>query len=125
MTLSLNLFLYLSFSSNIDSVCWSMKSFPLTAYPPHLASFVFKMRGRSLSCRDNHHSSNKTLMCRLCGVDIETQYHILNCQFVRGTDRLISLDPYLKNNVPLDQKDELQMLKDRYDEFHELVRSSS
>ena len=97
----------------------------LTAYPPHLASFVFKMRGRSLSCRDNHHSSNKTLMCRLCGVDIETQYHILNCQFVRGTDRLISLDPYLKNNVPLDQKDELQMLKDRYDEFHELVRSSS
>ena len=27
--------------------------------------------------------------------------------------------------LPLDQKDELQMLKDRFDEFQELVRSST
>ena len=93
----------------------------LFTYPPHLASFIFKLRGRSLNCRDNHHSSNKTLMCSLCDVDVETQYHIVNCEFVRGTDRTIAVEPYMSDCVPLDHKDELQELKDRYDKFRELV----
>ena len=96
----------------------------ITTYPPRLASFIFKLRGRSLNCRDNHHSSNKSLMCRLCTVDIESQHHIVNCVAVRGTNRIIPLEPYLSNSVPLDKIDELQVLIDRYDSFQELVTKS-
>ena len=60
-------------------------------------------------------------MCRLCDVDVETQHHIMNCEVVRGTDRTIAVEPYMSDNVPLDHKDELQELKDRYDKFRELV----
>ena len=93
----------------------------ITAYPPHLASFLFKLRGRSLNCRDNHHSSSKSIMCRLCNVDSESQHHTVNCAFVRGTNPTITLEPYLSDNVPLDKIGELQTLKDRYTEFQELV----
>ena len=97
----------------------------ITAYPPHLASFLFKLRGRSLNCRDNHHSSNKSIIYRLCDVDIESQFHIMNCVFVRGTNQIIPLEPYLCNIVPLDKLNELQELKDRYTTFQELVTKKS
>ena len=93
----------------------------ITAYPPHLASFLFKLRGRSLNCRDNHHSSSKSIMCRLCAVDIESQDHIVNCVFVRGANQIIPIEPYLSDNVPLDKINELQVLKDRYSTFQDLA----
>ena len=64
-------------------------------------------------------------MCRLCDVDIESQFHIMNCVFVRGTNQIIPLEPYLCNIVPLDKLNELQELKDRYTTFQELVTKKS
>ena len=96
----------------------------ITAYPPHIASFLFKLRGRVLNCRDNHHSANKSIMCRLCAVNIESQDHILNCSFVRGNNPIIHLTPYFSDAVPLDRLKELIVLVDRYTNFQELVSKS-
>ena len=96
----------------------------ITAYPPHIASFLFKLRGRVLNCRDNHHSANKSIMCRLCAVNIESQDHILNCSFVRGNNPIIHLTPYFSDAVPLDRLKELIVMIDRYTNFQELVSKS-
>ena len=77
-----------------------------------------------LSYRDNHHAANRSIMYRLCAVNIESQDHILNCSFVRGNNPIIRLTPYFSDVAPLDRLKEL-VLKDRYTTFQELVSKSS
>ena len=62
----------------------SYKSFThqpyLTQYQFKDACIIFKLRSRSVNCKDNHKSTAKqNLLCRLCGICNETQRHIINC----------------------------------------------
>ena len=89
----------------------------ITSSPSDIASLIFKIRARVLSCRDNHHHTNRIITCRLCKTHIETQDHIINCKEVNGNDEYISLQPYLSPSFEVNL-DVLNTVKKRYQEFH-------
>ena len=71
----------------------------LTSIPSELACLLFRIRGRIINCRDNHHSSHQIIICRLCGSTIETQEHIANCPKVRGEREIISFEQFYSPDI--------------------------
>ena len=100
----------------------------IISLPFELASLVFKIRSKGLKCLNNHHSSHKDLICRLCNVCIETQEHIINCRCVRTPqDEIISLHQYYQPELDIDNIDiiELTSIKERYKRFLSLINNAS
>ena len=88
--------------------------------PTHISSFVFRVRSHTLNCRDNQHSSHEDLTCRLCGQDVETQLHVINCPNVRRDGEFLSLDSIY--NLDFEDDDPtIQVMQNRYQEFVRLV----
>ena len=87
------------------------------------ASILFKLRGRVADCKANRKSSlsqEVDSLCRACGVDEETQEHIINCEKVSLDDKgkieitLVYRD--LSTNDPV-----IRAIINRYDLFIELI----
>ena len=91
----------------------------ITSCPSNIARLIFRIRGKILNCRDNHHSSNPITTCRLCETYIETQNHTINCKKVCPSDDIISLQTYMSDNFEIDL-DQLQKIEERYKQFQEL-----
>ena len=89
--------------------------------PTDIASLIFKIRSRTLNCRDNQHSANPDTTCRLCGSEIEDQTHIINCTKVRCDGEIISLKEYDKPNFEINL-DLLQTIRSRYQNFLQQVK---
>ena len=92
----------------------------LTTCPANIARLIFKIRGRVLNCRDNHHRSNPITTCRLCNTHIETQNHTINCKEVCSPEDVISLQTYMHSPFEIDL-DQLQIIEKRYKLFQTLV----
>ena len=92
----------------------------LTTCPANIARLIFKIRGRVLNCRDNHHRSNPITTCRLCNTHIETQNHTINCKEVCPPEDVISLQTYMHSPFEIDL-DQLQTIEKRYKLFQTLV----
>ena len=86
---------------------------------PRVASFLFRLRSKSLNCRNNHHSSNPNLTCRHCNTSIESQQHIINCRTVFPKQSHLIVDEF--NVAVLQPKNSMftQRVIDRYKSFHE------
>jgi hypothetical protein len=94
----------------------------ITAFPSELACLLFRIRGKMINCRNNHHSSHKSIICRLCGITVETQEHIVNCPEVRGEQEVISFEQFYAPNINADfDLTELIEVKNRYRLFQDLV----
>ena len=74
----------------------------ITTCPSDIARLLFRIRGKIINCRDNHHQANPNLTCRLCHTHIETQNHAINCREVRSTEEIISLQPYISPSFEID-----------------------
>ena len=87
--------------------------------PAYLASFLLKVRSRSLSCLVNQTSSTspqQNIKCRLCHLADENQEHVINCFQVNGDSEWLSLNEYL---VPhLERVDDLAKLEEIYHRFN-------
>ena len=97
----------------------------LTSCPSDIARLIFKIRGRVLNCRDNHHSSNEILTCRMCNVHIETQNHnthTINCKQLFSSDDIISLQTYMSSSCDIDLE-QLQEIQRRYKHFQEQCKT--
>ena len=110
--------------------CLNYQSFSMQKYitslPFELASLIFKIRSKGLKCSNNHHSSHKDIICRLCNVCIENQEHIINCPCVRAADDpIISLTHYYQPELDIDTIDilELTSIKERYKRFLMLINN--
>ena len=90
----------------------------LFSCPTDVASFLFRLRSRSLNCRNNHHKEHPNLTCRICHVEIESQQHIVNCRSVFSKESHLILDELfdenLKPNIPF-----VRRIMARYSSFHE------
>ena len=94
----------------------------LTSCPSDIVRLIFKIRGRVLNCRDNHHSSNEILTCRICNVHIETQNHTINCKQLFSSDDIISLQTYMSSSFDIDLE-QLQEIQRRYTHFQEQCKT--
>ena len=94
----------------------------ITSCPANIATIIFKIRGRILNCRDNQHSANEIITCRLCNTHIETQNHIINCRKVCPSQDSISLLTYMSPVFEVDVE-QLQKIEDRYKEFLTLCKT--
>ena len=110
--------------------CLNYQSFSMQKYitslPFELASLIFKIRSKGLKCSNNHHSSHKDIICRLCNVCVENQEHIINCRCVRAADDpIISLTHYYQPELDIDTIDilELTSIKERYKRFLMLINN--
>ena len=90
----------------------------LTSCPSDIARLIFRIRGKVLNCRDNHHSSNPITTCRLCNVCIETQSHTINCKKLFPNEAAISLQTYMSSSFEEDL-DQLHEIQRRYQCFQE------
>ena len=90
----------------------------LTSYPSNIASLIYKIRGRVLNCRDNHHTSNPITTCRLCNVHIETQNHTINCEKLFPNDAAISLQTYMSPSFE-ENLNQLHEIQRRYKVFQD------
>ena len=87
------------------------------------ASILFKLRGRVADCKANRKSSlsqEGDSLCRACGVDEETQEHIINCEKVSLDDKgkidITMVYRDLSTNDPV-----IRAIIERYDLFIELI----
>ena len=93
----------------------------LSKCPTDVASFLFRLRSRSLNCKNNHHKSHTNLTCRVCNVEIECQQHIINCRSIFSEESNLSIDElYLMNLEP--DVVFVKQIMDRYVKFHETER---
>ncbi len=83
-----------------------------------VASFIFRLRGQSLNCKNNHHHSHTNLICRACGVEIESQTHIFNCRGVFPGESHLLVDTLLEKDFTINHVF-LQRIIDRYNTFHQ------
>ena len=88
----------------------------ITSCPSDIARLIFKIRGRVLNCRDNHHRSNEITTCRMCNVQIESQNHTINCKQLFPSDATISLQTYMSSSFEVDLE-QLQEIERRYKHF--------
>ena len=94
----------------------------ITTFPADLACLLFRIRGKVINCRDNHHSSHQSIICRLCGVTVETQEHIANCPKVRGDREVISFEQFYAADIDGNSDlTDLVDVKNRYRLFQDLV----
>ena len=85
--------------------------------PGDVASFVFRLRGHILNCRNNHHKAHPILTCRSCGVEIETQEHIINCRNVFAGESHLCIES-LYHDKPQINVNFIRKVMERYDTFH-------
>ena len=99
----------------------------LTSLSFELSSLLFKIRSKNLKCRNNHHSSSQSLICRLCDVSIETQEHIVNCTLVRGDNPPITFEQFYQPHIEPECIDifDLIEVRDRYKLFLKLTNSNN
>ena len=99
----------------------------LTSLSFELSSLLFKIRSKNLKCRNNHHSSSQSLICRLCDVSIETQEHIVNCTLVRGDNPPIAFEQFYQPHIEPECIDifDLIEVRDRYKLFLKLTNSNN
>ena len=89
---------------------------------PGLPPLQNQIRGKVINCRDNHHSSHQSIICRLCGVTVETQEHIANCPKVRGDREVISFEQFYAADIDANSDlTDLVDVKNRYRLFQDLV----
>ena len=89
----------------------------LVSMSPSDASVLFRARLRSINCRANMPGSHQDLVCRLCGEDVETQEHIVNCRHVKGDKECIDVN--VVNDLEADSST-LRELCTRFRYFEEL-----
>ena len=90
--------------------------------PSNIARLIFRIRGRILNCRDNHHTSNQITTCRVCNIQIETQSHTINCKAVFSSHPVISIQTYMSSNFEVDL-DQLHEIENRHKHFHTVCKS--
>lgn len=91
--------------------------------PGYLATFLMKIRSRTLTCRTNHCSSSSSddKQCRLCHQAEENQEHVVNCYAVNKDDEWLTLNEYYSTvNGNIDQT-KLKIILDRYNNFTRMV----
>ena len=94
----------------------------LSSCPSHIARLIFKIRGRILNCRDNHHTSNEITTCRVCNIHIETQSHTINCKTVFPSHPTISIQTYMSSTFEVDLN-QLQEIENRHKHFHTVCKT--
>ena len=87
------------------------------------ARLMFRIRSRTINCRNNHHSGHADITCRRCGTSIENQTHVINCPVTVYDDdeHFISLQPCLSDNPSDFNVDLLPIIRRRLAKFHETV----
>ena len=90
----------------------------LATCPTDVSAFLFRLRSRSLNCKDNHHESYPNLICRKCNVEIERQQHIINCRSIFPNVSHLLLDELLLSNLEPNMVF-VRRIMDRYLKFHE------
>lgn len=90
--------------------------------PAYLATFLLKIRSKTLPCKINHSSSQSRgdSTCRLCKQAEESQEHTINCMLVSGDDEWLTLHEYM---TPQRRVDEVRLRKvfARFKKFVDLV----
>ena len=91
----------------------------LTSMSAKSARKIARLRSKMFVCKSNHKSSHKDLVCRACGVEEETQDHLINCRQIHGDeagtidvpqcvntnpeDDLVTVDALLKRMTSVEQ----------------------
>ena len=83
---------------------------------PDVASFIFRVRGRMLNCRDNQHRHHPNITCRHCYVEIENQDHIVNCRSIFPNEQVLSTSDFFSSNFDPDITTIKQIMR-RYDDY--------
>ena len=86
---------------------------------PKVASFLFRLRSKSLNCRNNHHTSNPNLTCRHCNIVIESQQHVINCRTVFPKQSHLIVDEFYVTELQPKNTVFTQRVMERYRTFHE------
>ena len=87
------------------------------------ACTIFKLRSRSVNCRGNQKSSNKSITCRLCNTCDETQQHIINCPISTDGTPLDMSVIYNEDIKPNDQT--VLQICSRVHTFHQKVNETT
>ena len=97
----------------------------LSTLPAYLATFLLKIRSRTLSCRVNHRSSSqKDLQCRLCHQAVENQEHTINCFEITKDEEWLTLNEYTSPITHLD-RERLTKIYDRFTRFQNEANAKS
>ena len=91
----------------------------LAHYPVKISISIFKIRGRSTNCLANRGDSESC--CRLCGMDTETQVHVLNCHKIRNNGGELTLDKLINGTVPINDEDVVE-IAERFNKFEHLIK---
>ena len=87
------------------------------------ACTIFKLRSRSIDCKANHKSSNKSnLLCRLCETCDETQRHIINCP-VSSDGPILDMSAIYGTIAPNDES--ILRICSRVQAFHKMVNEKN
>ena len=82
------------------------------------SSIIFKLRGGVADCLVNKKSSFVNTMCRLCGLEVETQAHVINCPKV-AIGNPLDISRVYESSLSSDEQ--ILEIVDRYDRFVDLV----
>ena len=87
------------------------------------ARLMFRIRSKTINCRNNHHSGHEDITCRRCKTSIETQSHIINCPEITYDDdqHIISLQHCLSDDPSKFNVDLLPIVRRRLDKFYETI----
>ena len=93
--------------------------------PAYLATFLLKIRSKTLPCRINHSSSHSRgdSHCRLCKLAEESQEHAINCSAVSGDDEWLTLQEYMSPQRFVDEV-RLRKVFSRFKKFVDLVENA-
>ena len=106
-------------TSSLQYESFETREYLLTC-PADVALFIFRLRSRTLNCKDNHHKSHINLTCRWCHVEIETQDHIINCCTVFPNEPHLLLEEFRTSNFAINVYF-VRKIMDRYTMFHQYV----
>ena len=91
----------------------------LAHYPVKISISIFKIRARSTNCLANRGDSGSS--CRLCGMDTETQIHVLNCHKIRNNGGELTLDKLTNGTVPINDEEVVE-IAERFNKFEQLIK---
>ena len=95
----------------------------LSALPSYLATFLLKIRSRTLPCKVNQSSSfQANSHCRLCHQAVENQEHIVNCFEINKDDEWLTLNEYTSPMLHVDRS-RLEKIYDRFTRFQNATKS--
>ena len=89
------------------------------------ASIIFKLRSFSVDCKANRMTSSSCLSCRLCGVEDETQLHIMNCSSFCEGKATVDMSKVINGDVSGENVENVQELCRRVDEFNSLINCAT